>query len=626
MRQINKTHKSTDYKRLLIFIIIVTVQFSISFSRAEDAEVLMYNTKIKFENGKLKKSNNYEIRINNRKGEKYTDIEIPFSKLNKVKQIEAYIEDNSGNIIKKLKTTSIITKSKISDFSFYEDNFVKVFSLKHVVYPYVLCYKYDEEISSFLYIENWIPVVDTDIPTLNAILEVQVPHNYEIYFKSQKVEKEKIDTLEAGLNYKWSANYLNTIDEEECSPNVTTLLPKVTIVPEKFKFELDGSFSSWKNYGDWQYNLIENLNYLPKEEIDKINSLVAGTREPIEKIRILYHYLQDVTRYVNITIETGGMKPYPASYVATNKYGDCKALTNYFKAILEVVGIKSYYTKVYADDVVLNIDKEFPSQQFNHVILNVPLGNDTIWLDCTSKGPFNYLGTFTQNRDAFVVDKGNSHFLRTPALSKNEVVSSRNIHVKLNKNSGDTELSLKNIYRGYSFEYLSNIARLLNETEIKKKIIDNFVINNVSLINYQLTPSHRDSTYISLTYNALSDDLCKKYGNEIIIKLLPFTLPVFEDPKYRENPVQISFPICKIDTIEYSIPENYTVMNKLSNQSINSDFGTYSLKVNKSSLGVEIIKEITVKAGNYPLEVYRKFYEFMDEVSKLEANTCIIIN
>ena len=141
-----------------------------------------------------------------------------------------------------------------------------------------------------------------------------------------------------------------------------------------------------------------------------------------EQIKILYHYLQDETRYVNISIKTGGLKPFPAAFVTEKKYGDCKALTNYMKAMLSHIGITSYYSKIFAADAVKNIDKSFPSQQFNHVILCVPFEKDTIWLDCTSKGPFNYLGTFTQNRDAYIIKKNSSFFAKTPVLKFKDVL------------------------------------------------------------------------------------------------------------------------------------------------------------------------------------------------------------
>ena len=54
----------------------------------------------------------------------------------------------------------------------------------------------------------------------------------------------------------------------------------------------------------------------PEKETSKINSLIKGIDDEKQKIRVLYHYLQDETRYINISLETGGLKPRRASYVA----------------------------------------------------------------------------------------------------------------------------------------------------------------------------------------------------------------------------------------------------------------------------------------------------------------------
>ena len=99
-------------------------------------------------------------------------------------------------------------------------------------------------------------------------------------------------------------------------------MPSVTIIPVEYNYAISGSFKDWISYGNWQFDLLQGLNELPDIEKSKILTLIKDIKDEKEKMKILYHYLQDETRYINITIETGGLKPYSATYVSTNKYGD----------------------------------------------------------------------------------------------------------------------------------------------------------------------------------------------------------------------------------------------------------------------------------------------------------------
>ena len=126
-----------------ISLIIGFISFQIlSFSQDYDAELIVQQTNIEINNNKLTKDLYYEIKIYNRAGEKYTKITIPYSKLYKLSKIEAYIKDSNGRIVKKLKKSEIVERSSISNFSFYEDDFVKEFTLKHNSYPYTIVYSY----------------------------------------------------------------------------------------------------------------------------------------------------------------------------------------------------------------------------------------------------------------------------------------------------------------------------------------------------------------------------------------------------------------------------------------------------------------------------------------------------
>jgi hypothetical protein len=514
--------------RLFIFLISV-LSIELLFAQKFDAELLNQETRISIKNNRLTETQTYEIRINNRSGEIYATISLPFSGMDKISGIEGYIKDNQGNTVRKLKKNDITEKSAFSDFSFYEDRFVKEFTLKHDSYPYTLVYSYQLQRDEFIYVAYWMPVISNKVPTLKASMWVELPNDYPVTIDEHLTREAKTTSKESNITYSWSTSYKEPIKAELFSPAMINYLPRVIIVPQDFKYETDGSFNTWASYGDWQNKLLSTIGELPEREKGRVFSLVTNMNDPVEKIRTLYHYLQDETRYINISTETGGLKPHSAFYVAENKYGDCKALTNYFKSILDLVEIPSYYTNVRAGDPIRKLNRELPSQQYNHVILYVPLSEDTLWLDCTSKTPFNYLGTFTQNREVFIVEKTESYLSRTPALSAKDVLETRKVNYVF-KSPGEPIAQFDIRYRGDQYENLFYASRSLRETSLERYIRNHQIEDGYELIEFQITEAPRDSAVIQISYIAIPDNVYKEYGTENLIKLLPFSIPEFEKP------------------------------------------------------------------------------------------------
>jgi hypothetical protein len=602
----------------LLVLVFIVLQLT-SAAQDSDAELVFQETSIEIENNKLNKSYYYEIRINNRAGEKYTRISVPFSKLNKASNIQAFIKDSKGTVVKKLKKSEITERSLIADFSFYEDDFVKEFTLKHNSYPYSIIYSYQTHEQEFLYIDYWIPIINEKVPTQNARLKVAAPLNYKFSYINKYVKDPAIDTANNRVVYQWQASYVDLIKPEVLSPAINDLFPNVAITPEIFSFEEQGSLKDWVSYGNWEYNLLKGLNEIPETEKSKISALIKDIHYDKEKIKTLYHYLQDETRYINISIGTGGLKPYPAEYVAHNKYGDCKALTNYFKAVLEFVGIKSYYTNVHAGNPVKTINRNFPSQQFNHVILFVPLKDENLWLDCTSDGPFNYSGTFIQNRDALIIDHNNSHFVSTPALQPMDVLETRRIEVEYNLR--EAKVNFRGIYKGDLFETLLQIDKGYNTSE-KARIVRNFLVEDgLQLIDYQITKQNRDSLKIELSYHAVSQQIYKHYGNDILLGNIAFPLLYMVKPKDRKLPVQIDYPIYRKDTVIYQIPTGYKFTKSVDNMAVSGKFGQYNFEVYEEDGKLIVIKSMLVYAGKYPVSEYEDFYRFYDQIVATETKT-----
>src|SRR5690554_445416 len=85
----------------------------ITFAQAYDAEVLYHKTSIEVDKGRLTKNISYQIRINNRAGERFSQVEIPFSELNKVSNIEALIKDAGGRVVRKLKKADLTDRKSV---------------------------------------------------------------------------------------------------------------------------------------------------------------------------------------------------------------------------------------------------------------------------------------------------------------------------------------------------------------------------------------------------------------------------------------------------------------------------------------------------------------------------------
>ncbi len=607
----------------ICFISVLAFPIQPLFAQA-NCEVIRSVTICEITNDRLITTDSIILQINKRAGEIYTeDISLYYKQDNPVTNLSAWLEDADGNIIRQLKSKEILVANAISS-NFYTDVFSKTFTLKHTEYPYRVCYTYQRNYKSFCFINFWDPVLDVSVPTREAVLILKQPVNYEVKIRQQNVALDDSTVLDNVLTRVWKSYYDGHYTEETYSPDPQFLLPQVWIVPTYFNYGATGSFLTWQSFGEWQQRLIDGLDVIPSPEREELHVIINTSVDKRDQIKKLYHYLQDHTRYINVSIDFGGFKPYPASYVSANHFGDCKALTIYMKALLKVAGIESFYVLVNAGRQPEKFYTDFPStQQFNHVILAVPLENDTIWLENTdNNSPFGYLGTFTQNRPGLFIDGSKSKLVHIPALSDDEVSYICALRFVLNE-AGNATVSSEMKLGGYAYEYFSGITTGYNHDLQNSYVHDFLPFASFELNDWRIIKPDRDSNYIVLRAQFTIESFCRSMGKESYFSFYQLQFPSFEIPARRKLPVQIPYPVHKTDTLVYQLPGNAIMLSELKSKEFSCEFGRYRIRYEMNGQQLIIFRDFQLYPVTIPLEKYEAFYKFLSQIRDEEKNKII---
>lgn len=611
--------------KVRIYLSIIIFSISLGLQGQFPAELIESNTEISLKKNKLKKKVSKLLQINHTDADDYTNTGIYFSKGDDVKVNVVRIEDIKGNVLRVLKKKEIQTQSSVIRGALYSDDFVKFFQPKWHQYPYRIYYEYTHTVEDFLFIDRWSPIKQGDVFTHSARLSITLPKDYPINMSfPDSLEFSKTEIADE-INYVWQANHLSPPKLEAHGPPLRSILPFVWVVPEKFKYGLIGSQKTWNDYGQWQYRMNEGLRTLPNSEKRKIDQLVAGLEDPKEIVSTLYRYLQENHRYILVAIEIGGLKPYPASYVCEKRYGDCKALTNFMQAMLEYVNIPSFYVKVYAGDNPLALKTEISGQQFNHVILGVPIDGDTIWLENTSNSnPPGYLGTFTQNRKGLLVDANYSRLIDLPPLQADEPTQHSIFNFKTGE-TGSGSLMITTTATNQDFESLNYYRKNTTPLKIKKRINRYFPLKNTSLTDYKFHQPDSLEPKIQLTTNWNTKQQFQKIGNRKVYTPIPFSSFELEKSTKRTQPVIFNYPTSELFEVNYELGnvKNYNIEIPPPIE-INTAFGSLSVSALLDDGILKIRQHRIVNAGKFSLKEYPNLYDFITNSEKVSKKFLIV--
>jgi len=592
----------------------------------KDAVAVVRNEEQSFEfkslgTGKL----DYKIAITilNKAGDDFAEMAEVYDKFSSISNIKATLYDATGKKVKEYKSSDIRDQSLISDYSIFEDNRLKLLKFYSNFYPYTIEYSYSQDFKGILSIPSWSAVKGYGISTEKSSYNILKHNGLNIKFLTSKGLVTDSSKIGDKSQYKWASANIPAIVKEPLSTGIDNIIDWVKVSPNQFEYDnTTGNFDNWKNFGTWMFKLNENANNLPPATKLQVQHLIKDAKSPKEKISKLYNYLQQNTRYVSVQLGIGGFKPILAEKVAQVNYGDCKALSNYMKALLNEAGIKS--NLIVIGNGMPSLNPNYSSMgQANHMILAVPLASDTTFLECTSQyNPVGFIGHDNSNRNVLMITEDGGKIIRTPSYQAKDNFQSRKTAVIFTDDLNAT-IDINSVYGNAQFE--DNMSMLLIEPiEQRKKINEGNNIPNGELISFKFEQADKTIPVMSEAIKFKSNQLLAKGGDKafLTLNLINRRETVPAKIENRKTHFAVSFSYEDEDQIVYTLPKSYKIEFLPKDVNITSEFGTYSAKFSYKDNQVIYTRTQNMTARSFPPEKYNDYVEFNKKIvaaDKLKA-------
>ena len=614
------------FARYLISFVLFLSIYVPGVAADNDCRVLAYNTKITFHKRDLITETTLYLEVTDPSCRNLSEISIPFRKDEQPDIIEASIIDRLGNVVREIRKKDIEISSDIDYGTFYSDEFKMSFSLYWHEYPYRIRLIYRKVLENYIYVARWTPYYSPYLPVESASFTLTVPDDMAISVFQRGNFVADTSKTDDGKIFQWKIEDLPEMEHELMSPALSDLVPQVIIMPDVFRYELEGHLQSWNTYGQWFDELTRGLEELTQEEKAAVAGLTTGISDRKDIVRKLYHYLQDNTRYVNVTLETGGFKPFPAAYVCQNKYGDCKSLSVYMKGLLREAGIESFYVHINSGTITPEIIREAPGPQFNHMILCVPLDNDTLWLDNTATtSPFAYPDADISGRTALLINGSESRLITMPSTGVEAVMNHSLWVFDLDENGNGTATGTMKL-RGDSFHSFAVYRKYISEQRLRDSISDYIPFTDANLREWKMEQPDRDSGFMVLQCKLDVRNQFKAMGKYIVSRPISIKTGLSKPLQERNYDFVIPQPVAQTDTLIYNLPFKYRYTAELpESSSFTNEFGCFEIDASESPGEVKIIRKMVLKRGRYNTEVYKLFYEFLLRAGNTFSNSQLIL-
>ncbi len=380
-------------------------------------------------------------------------------------------------------------------------------------------------------------------------------YNFDGYTISKQVNEKNDEKV-----YLYTILKAPAIKQEKQAPGATHFVPHL-LVMTKYADASGGRITYFNTVADqykWYRQMVLQIGNDPTSIKTKAEEITRGISSDIDKVKALYHWVQDNIRYIAYEDGIAGFKPDKAQEVLRKKYGDCKGMGNLMAEMLKSIGLDGRLCWLGTNHIAY--DYSTPSLVVdNHMICALMYKGKIYFLDATEKYiGFGETAERIQGRQVLIED-GEKYILQNiPAATQlqNTAHEKRILSIKGNDLLGKVTQTWKGENKEWLLSSLHEIKKEKQEEALRQFLAEgnaNYQISNLKLIN--LNNYNED---LKIEYDLLFKNAVTAFDGELYIDMdnrKNFSQLTI-DTSTRKLPYQFHFKTHILLEVDLKLPVN----------------------------------------------------------------------
>jgi hypothetical protein len=306
--------------------------------------------------------------------------------------------------------------------------------------------------------------------------------------------------------------------------------------------------------------------------------------------------------------------------------------------LLKAAGLPAYVALVGAGADHADVRAGFPSGQFNHAILCMPLAAhgatpaDTVWLECTSQTEaFGYMGSFTGNRHALLLTPEGGRLVATPRYGVQANRQLRRTDLWLDA-SGGAKATVRTRRLGLAQDRYAQLLHDADPEEQKKYVSNHLRLSHFTVTSLRLAPA--PAATLPGVVEVMGLELASvgtAAGRRLLLEpnILGRLGSLPNQVGARQAPLALPPAAFYQDTVRLHVPAGFHAENLPAPAQFTTVYGTYSSTCTALPDGtLQYVRQLETRrpaGATLPAAKYGEYRDFRRKISQADNAQVVLV-